>query len=367
MSPCPIPLSAVSENLRKHVDPKAPVPLRIMASRGMVPMPPRDMVTVLTCLSFDDDEKVKAGAVKSLSELPERMVMGALQEELHPLVLDHLVRTQPPSPQLWELVLLNQKTPDETFEYLADKAEGNQLDIVFNNQVRILRHPPIARALLRNAKASKSTIDMLMDFAVRTGMDFSGLEAFEESKKRVGSAPRDFKEEARIQQVVVASLPEEMLKEEGEALTPEEREAQDKLKEGVLKKLHQMTAAQKVALAQKGNKVVRMALIRDSNRVVAVAAVKNPGIGESEIAGVVSSRAVCDDVLRIICNNREWTRSYTVKLALINNPKTPLAFSMRFLQSIQSGDLKGLVNNKNIPNALANAAKEMLTKRKAGR
>ena len=32
----PIPASAVSEKLRKHVDPKAPPPLRMMAARGMV-------------------------------------------------------------------------------------------------------------------------------------------------------------------------------------------------------------------------------------------------------------------------------------------------------------------------------------------
>jgi len=367
VSPCPIPFSAVSEPFRKHVDPGGPAPLRVMASRGLVPMPPRDTVTVLSCLCYDDDPKIKEGAQNTLAALPDRVLAGALKEDLHPLVLDHVARAVPFKDTAVEAILVNPQTPDETFAYLAATLDGPLLEMVFNNQVRILRHPPIANALIGNPKSPKSQIDMLMDFAVRTGMDFSGVAAFEEAKKRVLSAPRDLEEEKRIQQVVVASLPEEMLKEEGEPKTAQEAAEAEKKRETILKKLHTMTAAQKVALAQKGNKTIRMALIRDANKVVAVAAIKNPGVSESEVIGVVTSRAVSDEVLRIICNNREWTRSYAVKLALVQNPKTPLAFSMRFLQAIHSGDLKGIAGNKNVPSALANAAREMLSKRNAGR
>ncbi len=367
MSPCPIPVSAISEPFRKHVDPAGPAPLRMMASRGLVPMPPRDTVSVLACLCFDDDPKIQEGAQNTLTSLPDRVLAGALKEDLHPLVLDHVARTVPFKETVIEAILVNPQTPDETFAYLGETLDGPLLEIVFNNQVRILRHPPIAQALIANPKAPKSQVDMLMDFAVRTGMDFAGLAAFEEAKKRVLSAPRDLKEEARIQQVVVASLPEEMLRDEVEPKTAQEASEAEKKRETILKKLHTMTAAQKVALAQKGNKTIRMALIRDANKVVAVAAIKNPGVSESEVIGVVTSRAVSDEVLRIICNNREWTRSYAVKLALVQNPKTPLAFSMRFLQSIHTGDLKGISGNKNVPSALANAAREMLSKRSAGR
>jgi hypothetical protein len=369
MSSCPIPISAVSETARKHVDPKSPPPVRLMAARGMVPMGPRDMITVLVCLNYDEDDKISQSAAKSLAELPDRLLQGGLAEALHPLALDHLARVFSDNDGYLEAILLNKQTADETYAFLADKVSERLLGIIVENQVRILRHPPIAQAILKNPGVLKSTVDNLMDFAVRTGMDFKGLDAFEDAKQRISSAPRDFTEEARIQQVVFESLPEDMLLEEDESepSSPEEEQEREKKRKNILQRLHTMTPAQKIVLAQKGNKTVRMTLIRDANKIVAVAAIRNPGISESEIIGVATSRAVSDDVIRIICNNREWTRSYAIKLALVQNPKTPVAFSMRFLQVIRSGDLKKLSQSKNIPSALAAAAKKIIQKRGAGR
>ena len=368
MSSCPIPSTAVSQAARKHVDPKSPPPVRLMAARGMVPMGPKDMVTVLVCLNYDEDDKISQSAAKSLAELPERILQGGLSENLHPLVLDHVARVFSDNEGHLEAILLNKLTSDETYAFLADKVGERLLGIIVDNQVRILRHPPIAQAVLNNPGVLKSTVDNLMDFAVRTGMDFKDLDAFEEAKGRISSAPRNIQEEARIQQVVFESLPEDMMMEEEEGdETPEEAEEREKKKRNILQRLHTMTPAQKIALAQKGNKTVRMTLIRDANKVVAVAAIKNPGISEMEVIGVATSRSVSDDVIRIICNNREWTRSYMVKLALVQNPKTPVAFSMRFLQVIRSPDLKKLASSKNIPSALASAAKKIIARRSGHR
>ncbi|MBW1872860.1 MAG: hypothetical protein JRJ19_12390 [Deltaproteobacteria bacterium] len=368
MSPCPIPISTVPTALRKHVDPKSPPALRMMASRGMVPMGPMDMVTILTCLTFDDDEKIEMAANKSLAELPERIVKGALGKKLHPLVLDHLARALPEDEDHLEAILTNRDTPDETFEYLGDRVSERLLTLITENQVRILRHPPIAKAVLDNPNIIKSEVERLMDFAVRTGMDFRGLDAFEEARQRIFAAPPDPEESKRIQKVVEDSLPEEMLREEDEVEPGSEEAAELEAKrKPLLQRLYTMTPAQKVVLASKGNKTVRTSLIKDRNKIVAVAAIKNPGVSESEVIGIASSRAVCDEVIRIICANREWTRSYAVKKALVENPKTPIAFSMRFLQTIRMVDLKGLAKSKNIPSAVAMAAKKLLDARSGRR
>ncbi len=122
-----------------------------MAAKGVVPMQPRDMVTVLTCLCFDDDEKVKSSAIENISKLPERIVTGAIQDELHPMVLDYLAQVYVENPFHIEKILINHNTPDETYERLAESVRGTLLDIIANNQVRILRHPPIAKALLKES------------------------------------------------------------------------------------------------------------------------------------------------------------------------------------------------------------------------
>ncbi len=366
MSKNPIPLSAVSEKLQKHVDPKSPAPLRMMASRGMVPMGPKDMLTVLACLCFDADEKIAAGASKSLKELPARIVLGAVGEALHPQVLDQVARVLPlENEDPFEALLINAETPDETFSFLASQVSERLLNIIAENQVRILRYPPIAKSILDNPNVLKSTVDRLMDFAVRTGMDFRGLDAFDEAKSRILSAPPDAAESQRIQKVVEDSLPDEMLTEEleFEPGNPGEEAEKEVKKKTLLQRLIIMTPAQKVVLASKGNKTIRGALVKDRNKIVATAAIRNPGVSDSEVIGVAANRAVCDDVIRIICNNREWTRSYAVRKSLVENPKTPIVYSMRFMQLLRTPDLKGVATNKNIPGAVATNAKKMLRQR----
>ncbi|HET6345154.1 MAG TPA: hypothetical protein VFH51_09480, partial [Myxococcota bacterium] len=128
----------------------------------------------------------------------------------------------------------------------------------------------------------------------------------------------------------------------------------------MLKLINSLNAAQKVALALKGNKEARAILLRESNRVIAVAAIKNPRITEQEIQAAAKSRSINDEVVRIICNSRDMTRSYGVKLALVYNPKTPLPVAMRFLGVLRGSDLKAVAKSKSIPSALANQAKKML-------
>lgn len=361
--PSSIPATAVSENLQKHVDPKAPAPLRIMAAKGMVPMGPRDLVTVLAILGADDDEKVSSSAQKSLRELPEKIVRGALNEALHPLVFDSLARAFPDRNDYLEPILLNKETPDETFAFLASRVGEKMLAIIVENQVRQLRHREIVLGILENKAARKSDIDRVMDFAVRVGMELHGVAQFEEARARLSGAPRDLEAEKTAAEAVIESLPEDMLKEETEEAAAPNPEAAEEKKLTLLQRLAKMTTAQKVALAQKGNKSVRMQLVKESNRVVATAAIRNPGVNEAEVATIASNRAISDDVIRIIAQNREWTRNYPVKLALMNNPKTPLTVSMRFLTQLRVNDLKTLSTNKNVPSALAQAAKKLLQTR----
>ena len=57
VSACPITAEFLPEQMRKHVDPKAPVPLRMMAAKGLVPLAPSDMISVLFMLMYDAEAK----------------------------------------------------------------------------------------------------------------------------------------------------------------------------------------------------------------------------------------------------------------------------------------------------------------------
>src|SRR5947207_14348629 len=87
---CPVALSALPANFQKHVDPKAPVPRRMMGAKALVPMGPKEMCTALFMLTFDADPAVRETAVKTAAGLPDRHLSVALRDEtVDPPVLDY--------------------------------------------------------------------------------------------------------------------------------------------------------------------------------------------------------------------------------------------------------------------------------------
>ena len=60
--------------------------------------------------------------------------------------------------------------------------------------------------------------------------------------------------------------------------------------------------------------------VRDPNPLVAVAALKAPGMSDSEVVRIAGMRNVAEDVLREIANSKEWTRVYQVKFNLVREP-----------------------------------------------
>ncbi|MGZ3406372.1 MAG: hypothetical protein ACXVAN_08000, partial [Polyangia bacterium] len=106
-------------------------------------------------------------------------------------------------------------------------------------------------------------------------------------------------------------------------------------------------------------------LIRDTNRQVAMAAIRSPAVNDMEVLRHANNRGLDDEIVRYIANKRQWVRLYGVKVALCNNPKCPLPIAMRFLPHLNVRDLKALSRSKGIPSALCTAAKQMLSQRNA--
>jgi hypothetical protein len=120
---------------------------------------------------------------------------------------------------------------------------------------------------------------------------------------------------------------------------------------------------QKVKLGRAGNKEARSLLVRDRNKIVAMAAVTSPKITEQELLAIAQSRNVSDEVIRVVSRNKEATRHYQVKLALATNPKTQQATAMKFINYLQDKDLQKLMKSKDVPTVIATHARRILTRK----
>ena len=116
----------------------------------------------------------------------------------------------------------------------------------------------------------------------------------------------------------------------------------------LIQRIARMTTAEKIKTALTGNQEERLALIRDSNKVVSRAVLQSPKISDMEIENISGMKNITEEVLRLIAMSRKFMKSYNVVRSLINNPRTPIDVGLPMLGRLNERDLKGLTLNKNI-------------------
>ena len=135
-------------------------------------------------------------------------------------------------------------------------------------------------------------------------------------------------------------------------------EAEEKRKESVTQKIASLSVAQRMGLAMKGSREERSILIRDPNKLVSTSVLSSPKITESEIESIARMTNVSEEILRIVGSNRAWVKNYNVVLALVRNPKAPVAMAMNFLSRLNDKDLRQLSTNRNVAEILRVTARK---------
>lgn len=160
----------------------------------------------------------------------------------------------------------------------------------------------------------------------------------------------------------------EEMPEEPEEKPAEEPEEESVEKEEEFRSKYQlaqtMGVGEKIKMALTGDKEWRSILIRDSNKLVNGAVVKNPRITEPEILAISKSAIQNDEILRVICHNKEWVKNYEIRKALVLNHKTALPIAIRFMGFLTEKDIGAIAKSKNISSVLANNARRMLANKK---
>lgn len=379
----PIAEALLSPQVAKICGPAAPHQMKAMAAGGLVPLGPQDLVTVLYALSYDKDPSLSRKAVETLGKLPPNLLLGALGGELPAAVLDGLATQLLRRADAIEVILLNRTADDGTFLELAEKLSDDRLlEIIAGNEQRLLRRPEIIEKLYCNNHTRMSTADRVVELAVRHGIELTGISAFAEVKAALEGEliAEPTAEPAPDDLVFRQNMMQEGLALEGIDLSDDWMNLQDDLGDGaqappdidpevaakakrLAKSLSNLTVSQKIRLATLGNSSQRAVMLRDSNKLVIMAVVKSPGVTETEVVRFAQARSLPDEAVRYIAHNREWTKSYSVKLSLVQNPRCPLSDSLRFLQHLRPNDVRQLEHNKNVPQSVAAAARALSAKR----
>jgi hypothetical protein len=359
-------LEKIPESIKKFIDPSLPREMRLMAAQGVVPIPPKDLAFVLYGLTQDEDEEISEEAAKSLKSIPESVMVGVLADSSSPSeLLDYIARSTE-SETLLQKIILNFSTSDATIAYLAEATHiQSLLDLIANNQERILRSAEIVEALSKNPTISRSTLDRVISF-FRLYLDKKG--AIPEFLRIDGEAP-DVPEESDEEAgpAIIDDVQSSFLDDIGfsdDLVEESEEDIGEARRESLLHTIKQMNIAERVKLAILGNREARTILVRDPNRIVAGAVLKNPRLTDMEIINIAQSKTVDEDILREISMSRRWAKIYQVKVALVNNPKTPSHVSLHLIRHLRDREVRALLWNKNLPGVITSTAKRIMQEKR---
>ncbi len=335
----------VSPEIARIVKPGAPRDVQLAAARGALPLAGKDLLTVLFFLCRSSDVEIKKPAVKTLRELPETILAPVLKDDsLHPQLLDLLVRARMADDELMGAVIMHTATTLKTLLYLANKASAGVLERLAGHQNLLDQNPTLVEAVIANPAAEKT-----LKFKLGWQDPQATVQSAADQKTDAGEAADDDEN----------ADDEERSQTEIEALM-EEAEAEGLSKYQIAMDLK---VAEKIKMGLTGDKEWRTIMMKQSNKLIQAAVMKNPRISDGEVLTVAKSKTASDDLIRIILLNKEWVKNYEVKKALLVHPKTPPPKALRFVSFMTMKDIKTLAKSRQLTNIVANAIRKELQTR----
>jgi hypothetical protein len=336
----------VSPPVARLVAPGAPREVQLAAARGTIPLSGADLLTSLCFLCANPDVEIKGEAVKTLRALPASVLLPVLDDAaLHPRLLELLPRVRMTDVALMERVVTHPAVNDATLLYLAVRAEQPVLERLAGNQQRLT--PAIIEAMVANPHAERA-------LKFRLG--------WREEPAAVADGGDEEAADDEVFPEAVEGNPDEVEEVSDEDLEARLKEAE---KKGMSK--HQlameMRVAEKIKMAMTGDKEWRNILVKDPNKLVHGAVLKNGRITEAEVAVVARSKTASDELIRIILLNRDWIKNGDIRKSLVTHPKTPLPKAIRFIGTLTVDELKKLAKSRSVSNAIVTTARKELENR----
>jgi hypothetical protein len=345
----------------------APRPARLAAARGALPLDPGDLVLLQALLERDGDPEIAEAAARSLAELdPGTALALAGEPQAAREVLTLLAAGAGRWPAAAATLAGRRDLAPECYRALATAADGEPLEMLAHNQEALSADPGLGPLLVANPALTGQGRARLLDFLDELAKLYPAPAAAAESGP--AAAPEGVPPPARdpflaslgIDAEVEALLPQldldlGMLADRSELLgEPEEGDDVS-----LISRLAKMNVGQKLRAALFGSRGERSILVRDSNRLVACSVVKNPKFTVTEADQVAKSRNVSTDVLRLIARHRDFGKAYTIQKNLVVNPRCPPDIALNLVAVLNDHDLKLMVRNRNLGEAVRRQAKKV--------
>jgi hypothetical protein len=308
---------------------------QLLAAEGVLPLPPEDLIPLQVDLAQGDDEEVAEKARQSLRNIDVRLARPFLERQAGPEALAFFAE-ESSHPVVIEAILRRRDVPRHLLSRLARRLPPDLQELLLLRQDAIVEEPVILQALEENPQLSSYSARRIAEYREHLI-----------PRQRILHAPIDEEEidDEELQRAIEAAR---------ELPPAGEFEAErTQLTEGQIRGL---PVPARLKLTRGAPRALRGILLRDSNPQVAVSVITNNSLSDQEVEQTANNRSVVEEVLTAIARKREWVGKYSVAKALVHNPRTPLATSLRLVNKLSVRDLREVGRNRNIPDALRSNA-----------
>lgn len=290
------------------------------------------LVFVLPNLIFHDR------ALSMLSQISQSVKENYVQKkEAHLQVAEFILNEalQTGYFNILAMIIQNQHFPTEFLMRIAAQGKAVTLEILLENQIRMIAYPEIMEKMELNPECSpfiSVKIKELREFYIKpqAAENIPEKDVLNELTSMIAQEQSEGEglSQATIQQAAITTL----------------------------QRINRMSISQRLRLALTGNKTERLILIKDTNRMVQLAVIESPKMADDEVLIHIRNLSLSGEIIGKIANNRDWTKNYTIIMALVQNPKTPINRAISFIKKLHTRDLKLLIQDRNINPVIRNLA-----------
>lgn len=313
----------VSPEVARLVGPEAPRPLQMDAARGALPLPPGELLVALLFFCHGGDAQLRGMALKTMKNFSAAALASVVTDpETHPQVLDFVARVRLRDPEIIRPLLAHPALPKTTVLKMAQIGDAALLHLLAGDPRLCGNKPEIIAAICANPNADRNL------------------------KLRLG-----WQEPS----AVAAAEPGEEQSE-----SEEEEPAEEELNLSKYQQALEMDVSAKIKMALTGDKEWRSIFIKDANKLVSGAVMKNPRITDGEVLTIAKSKGSNDEMIRLITLNRDWIKNYEIQKALVLHARTPLPKALRYMNVLTLKDIKSIAKSRGVAQAIVNNARRLL-------
>jgi hypothetical protein len=311
--------------------------LQILAAGGLLPLPLEQLIPLQVDFARGGDPELSGRAAESLRQLDPHVAALFLERAASERELTFFAHSSNQF-QVLETIVRRRDVPRRLLAELARRVSPDLQEILVLRQDAIVEEPAILDALEGNPELTPYAQRRITEYRQHL------LPQSSRGAARAAALAVEEMEEAELQ---VALAHARALPAEGEV------EQKTGLSEGQIRML---PVPARLKLSRGASRVLRHILLRDPSPAVAVSVLVNNSCSDQEIEQVAGNRSVVEEVLAEIAKRREWMSKYLIVKALIQNPRTPIATSVRLVPRLSVRDMRYISRDRNLPDAVRSTA-----------